>query len=155
MFTLQLCLFVQWLFKKEVRNWIANLIGNLSCRNSLFIGDGHPVYKSKVLIQWGEIISEKVLQTSVWSSLGKDFAVHPFHQRSDNLQYNTLGYWVTGMKDSWTKRLMFPSIIFFYNFLHNSLRKSFQFTFLFFMTLQKIKIKSFECPKSIRNWETK
>ena len=62
--------------------------------------------------------------------------------KSDNLQYNTL---VDQASDV-------PSIIFFHNFLQNSLQKWFQFI-LFLFT--KIKIKNFECPKSIRNYEKK
>ena len=46
-----------------------------------------------------------------------------------------------------------PNIIFFHNFLQKSLQKSFQFIFLFFYNFTKIKIKSFECPKSISNYE--
>ena len=45
-----------------------------------------------------------------------------------------------------------PSIFFFHNFLQNSLQKSFQ---LFFYNFTKMKIKSFECPKSVRNYEKK
>ena len=60
----------------------------------------------------------------------------------------------------WDKQLIdqasdVPSIIFFHNFLQNSLQKLFQFIFLFFYNFTKIKIKSFECPKSIRNYEKK
>ena len=40
---------------------------------------------------------------------------------------------------------------FFHYFLQNSLQKSFQFIFLFFYKITKIKIKSFECPKSIKS----
>ena len=46
-----------------------------------------------------------------------------------------------------------PSIIFFQKFLQNSLQKSFQFIFLFFYNFTEIKIKSFECPKSISHYE--
>ena len=35
------------------------------------------------------------------------------------------------------------------------MQKSFQFIFLFFYNFTKIKIKIFECPKSIRNYEKK
>ena len=42
--------------------------------------------------------------------------------KSDNLQYNTLSRWVDGINDSSTKRLMFQ-VLFFYNFLQNSLQK--------------------------------
>ena len=41
---------------------------------------------------------------------------------------------------------------FFHDFLQNSLQKSFQFIFYFYK-FTKIKIKSFVCPKSIRNYE--
>ena len=44
---------------------------------------------------------------------------------------------------------------FFHDFLQNSLQKSFQFIFLFLYKITKIKIKSFECPKSKRNYEKK
>ena len=59
--------------------------------------------------------------------------------------------WVAGTNDSSTKCLMFQVLFFFHNFLQNSLQKSFQFIFLFFYKFTKTKIKSFECPKSIRN----
>ena len=60
----------------------------------------------------------------------------------------------------WDKRLIdqasdVPSIIFFLNFLQNSLKKSFQFIFLFFKNFMKIKIMGFDCLKSIRNYEKK
>ena len=61
----------------------------------------------------------------------------------------------------WDERLIdqasdVPSIIFFHNFLKNYLQKLFQFIFLFFFyNFTKIKIKNFECPKSIRNYEKK
>ena len=64
--------------------------------------------------------------------------------------------WVDGPNDSSTKHLilMFQVLFFFQNFLQNSLQKLFQFIFLF-LIITKIKIKSFECPKSIRNYEKK
>ena len=49
---------------------------------------------------------------------------------------------------------MFQVLFFFHNFLQNSLQKSFEFIyFLLFYKFTKIRIKSFECPKSIRNYE--
>ena len=68
-------------------------------------------------------------------------------------QYNTLLCWFTGTNDSSTKRLMFQVLFFFHDFLQNSLQKWFQFIFLFFYKFTKIKTKSFECPKSIRNYK--
>ena len=76
-----------------------------------------------------------------------------FHKKSVNLQYNTLGCLDDGTNESPTKPLMFQVLFFFHNFLQNSLQKLFQFIFLFFYKFTKIKIKSFECPKSIRNYE--
>ena len=46
-------------------------------------------------------------------------------------------------------------IILFHDFLQNSLQKSKQFIFLLFYNFTKIEIKSFECPKSIINYEKK
>ena len=43
--------------------------------------------------------------------------------------------------------------IFFYDFLQNSLQKSFQSIFSCFYNFTKTKIMSFECPKSIKNNE--
>ena len=63
-----------------------------------------------------------------------------------------LGRWAKQLGDQASD---VPSIFFFHNFLQNSLQKSFQFIFLFFHKFTKIKIKSFECPKSIRNYEKK
>ena len=66
-----------------------------------------------------------------------------------------MGCWVTGTNDSSTKHLMFQVSFFFHNFLQNSLQILFQFILLFFYKFTNIKIKSFECPKSIRNYEKK
>ena len=66
--------------------------------------------------------------------------------KSVNLQYNTLVRWVNWTNDSLTKRLMFLSIIFFSWNLAN-------FIFSFFYEITKMKIKSFECPKSIGNYK--
>ena len=63
-------------------------------------------------------------------------------QKFVNLQYNTLVCLSDGRHDSLTKHLMFKVLFF--------LQKSFQFIFLFFYEITKIKIKSFECPKSIK-----
>ena len=75
--------------------------------------------------------------------------------KSYNLQYKTLVRWADGTNDSSTKRLMFQVLFFFHKILQNSLQKPFQFIFLFFYKITKMKIKSFECPKSIRNYEKK
>ena len=74
------------------------------------------------------------------------------HQKSDNLQYNMLGCWDERLIEQASD---VPNIIIFQNFLQNSLQKLIQFIFLFFHKFTTIKIKSFECPKSIRNFENK
>ena len=76
-------------------------------------------------------------------------------QKSDNLQYNMLGRRVAGTNDSSTKRLMFQVLLFFIISCKTYCKKSFQFIFFFFHNFTKIKIKSFECPKSIRNVKKK
>ena len=68
--------------------------------------------------------------------------------KSVNLKYNTLVCWDVRTKDSQTKHLMFPAL-FFPRFLSKSFSKIFLIYSLFFL----IKIRSFECPKSIKNYE--
>ena len=53
-------------------------------------------------------------------------------KKSVNLQYITLGCLDDGTNESSTKRLMFQ-VFFFHDFLQNSLQKSFQFIFTFFL----------------------
>ena len=65
--------------------------------------------------------------------------------------------WVAGSMRQTTHR---PSVwcskyFFFHNFLQNYLQKLFQFISLFSYKFKKIKILSFEWPKSIRNYEKK
>ena len=63
-------------------------------------------------------------------------------KKSDNLQYN----------DSSTKRLMFQVLFFFIISCKILCKNRFNlFSCFFFYNFTKIKIKSFECPKSIRN----
>ena len=54
--------------------------------------------------------------------------------------------WDAGIKDSWTKRLMFQ-VLFFLQSLERSFSKIVSIYFFI------IKIKNFECPKSIGNNE--
>ena len=75
--------------------------------------------------------------------------------KSDNLKYITMARWLGRTNDSSTKHLMFQVLFFFLNFLQNSLKKSFQFIFLFSYNFIKMKIMGFECLKSIRNYEKK
>ena len=55
-----------------------------------------------------------------------------------------------GTNESATKRLMFQVLLFFHDFLQNTLQKAFQFILLFFYKITKIKLKSFEYFKSIK-----
>ena len=75
--------------------------------------------------------------------------MHICYLKSVNLQYNTLVCWAYGTNDLSTKCLMFQVL-----YLQNSLQKPFQFI-LFFHKITKMKIKRFECPKSIKNYEKK
>ena len=66
-----------------------------------------------------------------------------------------------GLLGRWDKQIVdqasdVPSIIFFHKILQNSLQKPFYFIFfIYFFQFTRMKIKSFECPKSIRNYEKK
>ena len=88
--------------------------------------------------------------------------IHLSHQPSDWAWIylrltNFIIRWVTWTMGQTNRR---PSVwcskyFFFSKILHNSLRKSFQFIFIFFYKIIKNKIKIFECPKPIRNYEKK
>ena len=75
-------------------------------------------------------------------------------QKSVNLQYNTLVRWAAGTNDSLTKRLVFRELFFFFIKCGKILSTLSIFFFLFYK-ITSMKIKSFECPKSIRNCEKK
>ena len=66
---------------------------------------------------------------------------------SVNLQYNMLGHLDDGTNELSTKRLMFQVLFFFMI----SCKNPFNLFSLFFYKITKIKIKSFECPKSIKS----
>ena len=70
--------------------------------------------------------------------------------KSVNLQYVTLVRSADWTNNSSTKCDV-PSIIFFHKILQNSLHRPFHF----FYKITKMKTKSFECHKSIRNYEKK
>ena len=70
-------------------------------------------------------------------------------QKFVNLQYNMLVRWADGTNDSLTKCLMFQVLF----FISINLAKFFAKTFLYKIT--KMKIKNFECLKSMRNYEKK
>ena len=72
--------------KKEVKNWIANEFdSNLSCRNSLFIGDGHPV-----LVRVVQLFDQKVVATAIKFQPLFEFYYHRIHQSSMNPKRITL-----------------------------------------------------------------
>ena len=71
--------------------------------------------------------------------------------KSDNLQYNTPACWVDGTNDSSTKGLMFQVLFFFMISCKILCKNPFNLFSYFFYKITKIKIKSFECPKSIKS----
>ena len=72
--------------------------------------------------------------------------------KSDNLQYDMLVRWDKWLVD---KASDVPSIIFFFTISCKiPCKNGFNlFFYFFFYKFTKIKIKSFECPKSIRNYK--
>ena len=78
-----------------------------------------------------------------------------YSQNSVNLQYKMLVRLVNGTNDSSTKRLMFQALIFVIKSCKKFCKNPFNLLYTFFYKITKMKIKSFECSKSIRNYETK
>ena len=77
------------------------------------------------------------------------------HLKYLNLQFNTQVHWTDGTNDQVSD---VSSIIFFHDFLQNSLQKWLQCIFLFLYIVYiftKIKTKSFECSTSILDYEKK
>ena len=68
--------------------------------------------------------------------------------KSDNLQNNTLGRWVNGTND-----LMFQVLFFFIISWEILFKNCFNLFFIFSYKSTKIRIKSFECPKSLRDYK--
>ena len=85
--------------------------------------------------------------------------VYPVHSLGQNHKTINLSIYNIILWVAWTMGQMNcpPSVwyskyyFFFHDLLQNSLQKSFQFIFLFFYEITKIKIKSFYCPKSIES----
>ena len=71
--------------------------------------------------------------------------------KSVNMQNNTLVRWSDGTKDSSTKHLMFQVLFFFIKSCKIICKNCLHLFLLFFYKLTKIK--SFECPKSMRNYK--
>ena len=74
------------------------------------------------------------------SDISQNHYLRTRQQKSDNLQYNTLGRWDDHLIDQASD---VPSIIFFIISCQNSLQKSFQIFILFFYNFTKIKSKEF------------
>ena len=94
-----------------------------------------------------------------WQGLNLELSIHFLFYccrmeaqdlKSVNLQYVTLVRSADWTNNSSTKCDV-PSIIFFHKILQNSLHRPFHF----FYKITKMKTKSFECHKSIRNYEKK
>ena len=67
--------------------------------------------------------------------------------KSVNLQYNTLGRLDDGTNELSTKCLLFQVLFFFMI----SCKNPFNLFSYFFYKITKIKMRSFECPKSIKS----
>ena len=74
---------------------------------------------------------------------------HGIILKSDNLQYNTLVCWFAGTNDSSTKLWCSK----YYLIFTISCKILCKITSIYFCKFTKMKIKSFECPISIRNYE--
>ena len=86
--------------------------------------------------------------TGLWAVWTKQRAI-----RSNKLQYNTLAWWLDETNDSTNKRLMFQALIHFSLISCKILCKnSFNLFSHFFYNFLNLKIKSFECHKSISNY---
>ena len=71
-----------------------------------------------------------------------------WNQKSINLQYNMLGRLDDGTNESSTKRLMFQILFFFMISCRILCKNTFNLFVHFFKKNTKLKVKSFECPKS-------
>ena len=71
--------------------------------------------------------------------------------KSVNLQYNTLGRLDNGTNESSTKHLMFQVLFFFMISCKIICKNPFNLFSHFFIKLQKIRIKGFQCPKYIKS----
>ena len=150
---------------KRLEQFVLNLfmsciLGCNICDTRLWTQNASSLYgsTSNILVQTKEFFWKSLLYVYMsqccfrWFIFGLRFLSCEIDHKSDNLQYNLLGRWDERLINQASD---VPSIIFFHNFLQKSLQKLFKFIFLFFFNFTKIKIKSFECPKSIWNYEKK
>ena len=75
----------------------------------------------------------------------------PIQQKFVNLQYNMLGCLEDGTNKLLTKRLIFQVLFFFSWFLAKFFTKILSIYLFVILYNYKIKILSFECPKSIKS----
>ena len=103
--------------------------------------------------------SEKALERTQLCSVKIQFVenlVSIFTSAIKNLTVFYTMCWVTGTNDSSTKRLMFQALFFPIISFKILCKNCFHFfSYFSFYNFTKIKVKSFESPKSIRNYERK
>ena len=88
--------------------------------------------------------------------VNESVSVQAYHARlSVNLQYNVLGCLDDATNESSTKRLIFQLLFLFMISCKILCKNPFNlFSYFFFYKITKIKLKCFECPKSM-NYEKK
>ena len=100
------------------------------------------------------LIPVNVIFIQLAYSVVRFLRIHPGHYRNPTI-YNMI-CWFAGSLGQMTRQPSVPCIIFFFHEkLQKSLQKPFQFIFLSIYKIIKMKIKSFECPKSMRNYKKK
>ena len=93
------------------------------------------------------LLLKRVCNSGSWSWA----QIEAWSNKSDNLQYNTLVRWFARTNDSSNKRLMFQVLFFFMISCKILFKNPFNLFSYFFYKITNIKIKSFECPKSIKS----
>ena len=148
---------------KRLEQFVSNffvscILGCNICDTRLWTQNTSSLHRStsNTLVQIKEFFRKSLLYVYLhqhhfrWFIFGLRFLSCEIDHKSDNLQYNSLGRWDEQLIDQASD---VPSIIFFRISCKNLCKNHFNLFSYFFITLQKIKIKSFECPKSIRNYE--
>ena len=108
-----------------------------------------PLFFAKLLLLCCLLVSSGVKLTTRPMNIQSFHSVkQPIIQKSVNLQYNTLVCLADGTNHSSTKCLMFQEYFFFIKSQNIILKKN----FTFFYKIMKMKIQSFECPKSLRRY---
>ena len=119
------------------------------CANWCGFWQSHNFFTRSFSAKSTRCCKEKERNKNEWRRYVCEFAnLSQNHWYTHNLQYYMLGRWDEWLIDQVSD---VPSIIFFHGFLQNSLQKYFQSICLFEKKNTKIKVKSFECPKSIKS----